>query len=104
MAFAINVTKAVTSQNKVFIAGEIGFAANASVVQQAFYEPFLNTSGTGSLLWSFRPLGYNGGYVVHSEGGGIFSYHAPGLNPPLDTGNFDYREPVRTTFDLKLFD
>jgi len=32
-----------------------------------------------------------GGFIVHSEGNGIFSYHMPGWSPPADP-EFDVNE------------
>jgi len=32
-----------------------------------------------------------GGFIVHSEGNGIFSYHMPGWSPPADP-EFDANE------------
>jgi hypothetical protein len=70
----------VTSHGKTFIVGEHGFYPSSSDFAD-FYARQQRLPVGGSMIWSLRPHASNGGFLTHGEGGGIFSYHAPGWSP-----------------------
>uniref|UniRef100_A0A0S1MIP6 Family 5 glycoside hydrolase n=1 Tax=Phakopsora pachyrhizi TaxID=170000 RepID=A0A0S1MIP6_PHAPC len=60
--------------NKAAVIGEHGFYSSINSWEE-FYERF---TGAGSLAWSLRPHSPRSGFITHSEGNNIYSYHIPG--------------------------
>ena len=48
-------------------------------ILQAAVDEFVNAYSSGLLIWSLRGHSRHGGYIVHAENGGYFSYHYPGF-------------------------
>lgn len=62
--------------------GEFGFFPNTTSWDR-FYEIAAEYPVAGSMVWGQRPHADNGGFEVHGEGNGIYSYHVPGWSPPM---------------------
>ena len=73
----INDKDLIHSYNKVFLVGEIGLMS--AHILQAAVDEFVNADSSGLLIWSLRGHSRHGGYIVHAENGGYFSYHYPGF-------------------------
>jgi hypothetical protein len=54
------------------------------------------------MLWGLRPHSSASGFLVHGEGDGIYSYHAPGWSP-APAPQFDPLElpVIRKTYDAR---
>lgn len=66
--------KEIRAHGKTLVIGEHGFYSEPDVYSEA-YRRF---DCAGALIWSLRGHSKYGGFVVHSEGNHIYSYHAPG--------------------------
>lgn len=64
----------VRQYNKTLIVGEHGFYSDSSLYNKA--HDLYKCAGT--LIWSLTAHSEKGGFVTHSEGNAIFSYHIPG--------------------------
>ncbi|EGG07107.1 family 5 glycoside hydrolase [Melampsora larici-populina 98AG31] len=64
----------VRRYNKTLILGEHGFYSETSLYKKAY--DLYHCAGT--LIWSLTAHSEKGGFVTHSEGNAIFSYHIPG--------------------------
>jgi hypothetical protein len=89
----------IASYGKTFVIGEHGFYPYTTQWDY-FYQLLAENPVAGAMVWSQRPHSHLGGFVTHSEGGGIFSYHFPGWSPPI-TADFDPLEAyiVGTTYN-----
>jgi hypothetical protein len=67
-----------------FVVGEHGFYPNTSQWDY-FYHLQSTNPVAGSLVWGQRGHDDKGGFQVHGEGKGIYSYHVPGWSPPADS-------------------
>ncbi|KAI8997978.1 glycoside hydrolase superfamily [Gaertneriomyces semiglobifer] len=67
----------IASHNKVFIAGEFGFAPERSYRQ--LLDNVERGVMSGAMLWSLRGHSKDGGFYTHEEMHGYLSYHYPGF-------------------------
>ncbi|KAJ3324115.1 hypothetical protein HDV06_000656 [Boothiomyces sp. JEL0866] len=75
--------------NKAFIAGEVGFSFDT--ISYVWNSMLGNSNISGALVWSLRYHSRLGGFYTHSEGNGIFSFHAPGFQAKNGFSADDYR-------------
>ncbi|KAJ3050157.1 hypothetical protein HK097_008856 [Rhizophlyctis rosea] len=72
-----NDLKVVNGAGKAYFIGEFGLS-NLSTYQ-TILSAIISSKTTGALIWSLRSHSYRGGFYIHSENGGHWSYHVPGF-------------------------
>ncbi|KNC98716.1 uncharacterized protein SPPG_06394 [Spizellomyces punctatus DAOM BR117] len=78
-AWSASDAETVSSYDKVFITGEYGLAS-ASSLRGVMDNVIQNKPGfAGALLWSLRGHSKDGGFYIHKEMHGYWSYHYPGF-------------------------
>lgn len=99
VAFTNRFQERVEAFNKTFVVGEHGFYSSSAI----YDEFYANFTGAGALAWALRPHSEVSGFVTHSEGNNIFSYHAPGWRNQTDA-SFDQIEydVVRGTYEASF--
>ncbi|KAH9817134.1 family 5 glycoside hydrolase [Melampsora americana] len=81
------LNKQIRRHNKTLIVGEHGFYSDTSLYKKAY--DLYNCAGT--LIWSLTAHSEKGGFVTHSEGNAIYSYHVPGWATQI-ASDFDTQE------------
>lgn len=75
---------------------------NVDDTVESFARAYRTFTCPGALVWSLRPHAETGGFITHSEGSSLFSYHVPGW-PNSTSPRFDAREEgvVRLTYKAR---
>ncbi|KAJ3044945.1 hypothetical protein HDV00_000229 [Rhizophlyctis rosea] len=78
-----NDLRVINGAGKVYFIGEFGLSDLTTYTN--LVNNVIKTNTAGALIWSLRSHSYKGGFYIHSEDGGYWSYHFPGF-PARDPG------------------
>ncbi|KAG0147584.1 hypothetical protein CROQUDRAFT_61589 [Cronartium quercuum f. sp. fusiforme G11] len=96
IAYYDRLNSTIRRYGKALVIGEHGFYSQSSLYRAAYHR----FDCAGALIWSLTAHSDRGGFVTHSEGSNIFSYHIPGWEVQTAAG-FDTQEHevVHSTYE-----